>query len=306
MRSYEMTIRQAHEKATQLLTAQYDTHQAQRIAWWLLEAITERKQVQLVSQNAYELSDEQQALLFQWVHEHIHEHKPLAYILGWLPFCGLIINVKPPILIPRPETEEWVTHFIDELRAAHITSFSLLDVCTGSGCIALAIAQAFPDAQIYGCDIDPEALTCARENAANNNITNVIFKQSDLFDAFAGQRFDYIVANPPYIAHQEAASLAPSVTQWESPQALFADDDGYALIKKIINQAPAHFNITPSTLEITGPHLCIEIGYRQGASLSAYMKEHGYYDVHVRKDYAGHDRIICGRYGNARATANNK
>lgn len=297
-----MSIKNIHAYTTDRLSTLYDADQASIIAWWLLEALTQQSRSQLLA-TTHSFSDEQQALLVTWLDEHINHHKPLAYIIGSVPFCDLTIHVQPPLLIPRPETEEWVTHFIEQLKKENITTFSLLDMCTGTGCIALAIAHAFPQATVYAIDIDDQAVACARENAHKNNITNVTFVQSDLFTALHNQQFDFIVSNPPYIAHDEAASLDASVREWESPRALFADDDGYGLIKNIIKNAPQY--LTSHTLHSSLPNLCIEIGYRQGPAVSAYMKEHGYTDVHIQKDYAGHDRVVCGRYMRERNSENN-
>lgn len=298
-----MNIKEAHKYAVQRVSALYDKDHANTVIWWLLEALAQQSRSQLIVAD-YNLSDEQQATLSTWLDEHINKHKPLAYIIGSIPFCEITIAVEPPILIPRPETEEWITSFIDELRAKKIHTFSLLDMCTGSGCIALALAHAFPRATIYAVDIDPHAIACARENARKNNITNVTFVQSDLFSALDDIRFDFILSNPPYIAYDEKLSLAASVREWESPQALFAQDEGYALIKKIIAQAPAY--LTSDTLHNSLSNLSIEIGYRQGPLVSAYMKEHGYSNVYIQKDYASHDRIVSGRYTNGKTSSHNE
>lgn len=290
---------QVYESIIHRLLTLYDKDQAATVAWWLLEALTNHSRAQLIALD-YPFSDDQRATLAVWLDDHINHHKPLAYIIGWVPFCELRIHVQPPLLIPRPETEEWVTFFINQLKSTGISTFSLLDVCTGTGCIALAIAHAFPQATIYATDINPEALLCARENAALNNIKNVTFIYADLFENI-DKKFDFIVSNPPYISHDEASLLLPAVQKWEDPRALFAEDKGYALIKRIITQAPLYLH---SKLKNNTPNVCIEIGYRQGPITSAYMKEHGYADVHILKDYAGHDRVVCGRYDEKSGTDN--
>ena len=297
-----MKIEAVVKNIVERFAGMYTKEQAQIIAWWLLEALTKKSRTQLITDQNYEISPDQYETLKTWLTEHIEQHKPLAYIIGSIPFCDLSIKIEPPLLIPRPETEEWVLHFINEVRNAGIATFSLLDLCTGSGCIALAVANAFPKATIFASDINPHALACAQENAKRNDITNVTFMPSDLFAAFNDKHFDFIVANPPYISYQEKDSLEPSVREWESPQALFADDHGYALIKKIITQAPHYFTLSESIKHSMLPMICIEIGYQQGSVVSTHMKQHGYTDVQIRTDYAGHDRVVCGRYTRDTAT----
>ena len=295
-----MQIHTVHAMILNKLSSLYQKDEASTIAWWLLEALTQQSRIQLIAHNSV-CSPEQLATINRWLDEHIHQHKPLAYIIGSVPFCDLTIMTHPPLLIPRPETEEWVQTFITNLKEKNISNFVLLDLCSGTGCIALAVAHAFPQATIIALDIDPQAIACARTNAAINKITNITFIESDLFEALQGQSFDFIVSNPPYIAHDE--KLDPSITMWEAQHALFADDKGYAIIKRIIAQAHTYLHTT--NMDPAIPNLWIEIGYRQADAISAYMKEHGYDYVHCIKDYAGHDRVLCGRYVRERNTTHN-
>ena len=292
------------EDIIQRLSERYDEPVARQQAWWILEAVTGTTRAHLMTERDIVLTGAQRTTLNQWLDQHLNEHKPLQYILGWVPFCGLRITVRPPTLIPRPETEEWCARLITLIRDTGVRTFSLFDLCTGSGCVALALAKAFPDAHIYASDIDEDALALARENAQQNTITNVTFVQSDLFEAFRDQCFDIIVANPPYISQTEWESLAPSVRKWESKKALVASHEGRSLIEQIIDGAARHLRAHELFRDHNVPMLVIEIGYRQAAPVSAYMREHGYTSVHVWHDVAGKDRVVCGRVAHVVDTTN--
>jgi release factor glutamine methyltransferase len=177
------------------------------------------------------------------VFERVTLSKPLAYIFGTTDFCGLEIICEEPILIPRTDTESWVIKLIDELRKMFLLDeslkkkFTILDLCTGSGCIALALASAFPEINVIGADIDLRAINLAKKNAAHNNITNAKFVQSDLFSEINLSKVDLIVSNPPYVTKEEYLILEDEVKNWESHIALIAEDNGLFFYKKIINQA---------------------------------------------------------------------
>ena len=210
-------------------------------AWWMLEALTKMNKAHLITAEHIELSTDQQTTLDEWIYKQVHNHMPLQYILGSVPFDNLDIIVQPPILIPRQETEWWCMHVIYTLKKTHINNLTILDLCSGSGCIGLALADAFPDATVYAVDISPHAVALGQLNAQHNNITNITFIESDLFTALPKDiRFDIIVSNPPYIPDTQWQTLDLSVSQWEDHQALIADDAGLAIIKKIIAQAPQY------------------------------------------------------------------
>ncbi|MCX5923278.1 MAG: peptide chain release factor N(5)-glutamine methyltransferase [Candidatus Dependentiae bacterium] len=205
-------------------------------AWWLLEHVTGKKKETLITQGS--LSEQEQLSLQSLILKMKDEHMPLAYILGFVPFLDLKIHIKPPILIPRQETEQWVQELIETLKNKPAQNFSILDIGTGSGCIALAIAKQFPLAHITAIDINRSALELARHNSKTNGISNITFIQSDLFASIpSGSRFDLIVSNPPYIDPSMIHSLSKQVKDWEDHAALFADNQGMAIIDKILQQA---------------------------------------------------------------------
>jgi release factor glutamine methyltransferase len=206
-------------------------------AWWLLESITEQSKERLLVFD-YQLTTDEESKLAKAVHKIKEKSAPLAYVIGNVPFGELTINVRAPILIPRPETEEWVHQLIEQLKPHKTKIKSILDIGTGSGCIALALAHAFPQAKITATDLNPLALELAQENAEKNNIKNIKFVKSDLFKNIQDQTFDLIVSNPPYIAQSFEKTLDKSVIEWEDHGALFAPNNGLELIDQIIEQLP--------------------------------------------------------------------
>lgn len=271
-----------------LLTPHYG-EESSRIAWWLLEHATGKMQAELVAY-APQLTVEQDAQIRLWISEMVDQHKPLHYILGFVPFLGLEIAVRPPTLIPRPETEAWVADCIAYLAERGFVAPRILDLCTGTGCIALALGRAFPAGQIVGVDIADAALALACENAEKNKIVNVTFLKSDLYAAVAGQQFDLIVANPPYISAQEHATLDVNVRTWEDPRALVAAHDGYACIERIVYGASHHLKRAPFL------NIWVELGWQQGLRAREISIDAGLQNSAILKDSAQHDRVLVASY----------
>lgn len=264
-------------------------------AWWLVEKLTGKSHTELVLQRVIILNAEQYAQLEQWIGAIVKEHKPLGYILDEVPFGNLMLRMRPPVLIARMETEEWVLQFIDKLKKAGLQRFTLLDMCTGSGCIALLIAATFPQATVYAVDICPDALALIQENKTHLKLSNVHIIASDLFDEIPEDvQFDLMVSNPPYITEAEYAALDASVKDWEHKHALVATDEGLAVIKKIIAQAPQHLRYNEIVQRAGIPQLSIEIGYQQGLAVERCMIEAGFVNVRIEKDSAHKNRIVTG------------
>lgn len=272
------------------LLPRYEDHiLVHQYAWWMVEEITQQKQIDLILHAKIVLSQSQEEQLASWIHAQVVNHEPLAYLIGWVPFLNAKIFCKPPTLIPRPETEEWCEDLIENLEG-HM--FSILDLATGSGCIAIALAQAFPESRIYATDVANSALELAQQNAAYNKINNITFIQSDVYTNIPPNlRFDLIVSNPPYIPPEDWKSLDTSVSKWEDPHALTAPDHGLAIIKKII--ADAHTWLKKDRLN-NAPRLVIEIDHTQGPTVKELMEQAGFKNVEVKKDLAGKDRTVWG------------
>ncbi len=295
-------IRQIEQKLSSTLQ---DAVLCKQYAWWLIEAITGKKEIMLITQQEIKWGDEDQKKLDEYLHALITQNMPLQYLLGSTPFGDLDILCKPPTLIPRPETEEWCLNLIQQIKPLRDQQLWILDLCTGSGCIALALAHALPKAKVYGTDIADTALALAKENAAHNHIPNATFLRSDLFENIPQEfTFDLIVSNPPYIPAKDWATLDKSVSQWEDKNALIAQDDGLALIKKIIDVAPTYIKQNDALKELNIPQLMIEIDYSQGAAVAEYMKQCGYNQIKIHKDLEGKDRVASGRVDNVALTKN--
>lgn len=275
------------------LSAVYDSHLAKQYAWHIVEAITGLKRAQLLASKTVFLSSSQYPTLSDWLNKLITQSMPLAYVIGSIPFIDVSIRVKPPILIPRPETEEWVASLITQLKNVSATSLRILDMCTGSGCIAIALAHAFPHATVYAVDIADYALSLAEQNAQLNKVKNITFVLSDLFSEIQGEKFDIIVANPPYISKEEWYHLEPSVKGWEDKRALVAQDNGLDLIRKIIMQAPAYLKHNDFLTAYHIPQLIIECGSLQGAEIQEIAAQSDFKTVRIIKDMQHHDRIVA-------------
>ncbi|HEV2601163.1 MAG TPA: peptide chain release factor N(5)-glutamine methyltransferase [Candidatus Babeliales bacterium] len=287
----------------QILTVYNDPILCRQYAWWTVEAITNKRKTELINQDTIILSEEQQKNLNEWLEDLITKQMPIQYLLGSVPFCDVTILVAPPTLIPRPETEEWCFNLITKLKKLRNQQITILDLCCGSGCIAITLAQALPHATIYACDIADSAIALSKKNSAHNKTSNLIILHSDLFNALPKDiRFDLIVTNPPYITPIEWQTLDQSVAQWEDKGALVADDDGLALIKKIIAVAPQYLQQNEELQAQAIPQLMIEIGYLQGPTVATLMQQADYTDIKIDTDLEHKDRVVSGRTDNVAPT----
>ncbi len=210
--------------------------------------------------------------------------EPVAYLVGERAFYEQIFKVTPAVLIPRPETELLVELALARLPPA--APRHLLDLGTGSGCIAISIALARPQAQVTALDQSTPALAVARENAARLQAPNVIFHGSDWYAAVRAQRFDVIVSNPPYVAEGDA-HLGQGDLRFEPASALTAGADGLDDIQRIVAGARAHL--------VPGGWLLFEHGYDQAARCRELLLQAGFIDVQSWRDLAGIERVSGGR-----------
>ncbi|PKN47630.1 MAG: peptide chain release factor N(5)-glutamine methyltransferase [Deltaproteobacteria bacterium HGW-Deltaproteobacteria-17] len=211
--------------------------------------------------------------------------EPVAYLTGRKEFFGLTFTVTPEVLIPRPDTETLVEAALEltgPVRAD--TALRLLDIGCGSGAIAISLAHARPAWRVTATDLSTKALAVARENALRLK-AEVEFLEGSLLAPVAGRRFDVIASNPPYIPRNTV--LQPEIRH-EPPGALFADDDGLALLKEILSAAPAHLE--------PGGHLLLEFGQGQDALLTDFAAGTGAYaEIRVLRDLAGAPRVLHAR-----------
>ena len=219
----------------------------------------------------------------------MEQNKPLQYIIGATDFLDLKIKVKEPILIPRPETEEWVNNLLNRFKNFENHKLKIIDIGTGTGCIAIALAKFFKNSEIFAIDINPVALKLAGENAELNRIKNIKFVESDLFSNF-NEKIDLIVSNPPYISLKDYENLDASVKNWEDKIALAAEDDGLFIIKKIIEQSKNY--LYKDSILKNMPRVFIEIDVYQGKKVLEIFRKNEF-NGEILKDYAGKDRLAA-------------
>jgi release factor glutamine methyltransferase len=214
--------------------------------------------------------------------------EPVAYLLGEREFYGILLRVDARVLIPRPDSELLVEVALDRTRARSMLG-KALDLCTGSGCIAIAFARSRPTWNVTASDISPDALLVATDNLHRTGaIRNVRLLQGSLFEPVVGERFDLITGNPPYISAPELLALPGDVRDFEPRLALDGGADGLDFVRQIANFSPRH--LTPGGL------LALEIGYEQGAAALEILRSGGFVDVQLARDLGGRDRVVSG-YG---------
>ena len=227
------------------------------------------------------LTPEQLATYNQWI-ERRAQHEPIQYIIGEQEFYGLPLRVTPDVLIPRPETEHLVEAALQ--RLPHNLPLRIVDVGTGSGAIAIALAHALPQASVTALDTSPAALAVASQNAQRHNVASRIrFLESDLLAAVATEIFDAIVSNPPYVSELEV--LEPQVRDYEPHAALFAGRSGLDIYQRLIPQAR-------QCLRPQG-WLLMEIGHGQRDALASLLT--GWNDIDFVSDLQGIPRVAIAR-----------
>ena len=250
----------------------------------LLAFTLKRKRIELYLEFERVLTEVELAPLRELVKRR-GQGEPLQHLLGTVEFAGRMFLCDKRALVPRPETEQLV-----ELLKSKIENreSKILDVGTGSGVIALSLAAQYPDAQVTATDISEEALALARENAERLGLTNrVEFLRSDLL-IYVTHVYDLIVANLPYVAEADRATLSREVRN-DPEVALFGGERGDEIMGKLIDSAPA--KLKPGGL------LALEVGLGQADDLAALMAEKNYHDIKTERDYAGVIRFLFGRYG---------
>jgi len=239
-----------------------------------------------------------------WLNKRI-AREPSQYIIGEQEFWGLEFKVTRDVLIPRPETEILVEEAVKTVRSQesevrsqntkiHYSELRtpdsklILDLCTGSGCIAVSLAKEIPDSQIYVVDISESALDVARENAERHSVVDKItFIQGNLFAPLRGLslKVDLIVSNPPYVSRDMMKDLQPEIRDYEPEIAVYAGDDGLDFYRRIISESPAYLT--------QGGHLILEIGYGQAEEIKKLIEQsNAFADISITKDFAGIDRVI--------------
>ncbi len=224
----------------------------------------------------------------------LKKQEPIQYIIGETEFYGLLFKVNQHTLIPRPETEELVEWIFSEQASAtqnagHVT---ILDIGTGSGCVAISLAKNLPNSQVHAVDISSEAIKMARQNAVENRV-EVDFFQTDILKAKslptgevqAEKHYDIIVSNPPYVRELEKKQMQPNVLQFEPETALFVQDNDPLLFYRVISRL-AKTSLKP------GGTLFFEINEHFGNEVAELLKEEGFTKIEVKQDIYGKDRMV--------------
>lgn len=213
--------------------------------------------------------------------ERLQKHEPIQYVVGSVAFAGALIEVAPGALIPRPETEELVGLLLKRFSGAK----SILDVCTGSGCIAIAMAKRLPHAEVSALDLSKPALEIAKRNAVNNGV-RINFYEQNIFEVGRLEgMYDLIISNPPYVLESERAYMHPKVLDYEPEMALFVPDEKPLLFYEKIG------GLAFESL-VRGGHLAFEINENLGLDTKNLLESIGYRGIEIIKDFRDKDRFV--------------
>ncbi|MEY4011600.1 MAG: hypothetical protein RIT22_724 [Bacteroidota bacterium] len=279
-----MTIKQYRDQFIQELTPIYGMEEADSFFYLILDAKHQLKRVDLALQPDLVFSITE---LETWnlILDQLKKEIPVQYLLGTTHFYGLELEVNPNVLIPRPETEELVDWIIESQNSEVRTQkLKILDIGTGSGCIAISLAKNLPNSEVFALDVSEQALATAQRNAESNQVAIQFIHQSILETEDLGHQFDIIVSNPPYVRDLEKQEIKKNVLDNEPHLALFvADNDALLFYRKITQLAQK--NLSP-----TG-QLYFEINQYLGQEMVALLKEMNFQNTELRKDVYGNDRM---------------
>ncbi|HUX27876.1 MAG TPA: peptide chain release factor N(5)-glutamine methyltransferase [Terracidiphilus sp.] len=258
---------------------------ARRDAEQLLLHVVRRNRAALLAHSKEELDDTLAARYLALLGRRL-TGEPIQYIFGQTEFYGLPLRVTRDVLIPRPETEHLVEKVIE--LASRYSEPRIVDVGTGSGAIAVALAHKLPDAHVTAIDLSAAALAIAQENAELNGVADRIrFLHGDLLAPVAEEQFDIVVSNPPYVPDADHASLSVEVRDYEPAQALFAGSDGLSVYRRLIPAACA--------VLVSGGWLALEIGHGQSVAIRALLAGSGLHPIEFVADLQGIPRVASGR-----------
>lgn len=276
-----LTLQEIYREGEQVL-AGAGIEDAKLDAWYLLEYVTGISRALYYGNPQCEVT-KSQAEQYQTYIRQRAGHIPLQHITGEQEFMGYPFLVSPDVLIPRQDTET----LVEEALKNTVCGMKVLDLCTGSGCILISLLKLCPGLSGTGGDISPKALETARENARRLGV-DAEWIQSDLFEQIPSETFDLIVSNPPYIPTDVIRELKEEVRLHDPWIALDGKEDGLYFYRRIIEGSMERIR--------DGGILMFEIGYDQAHEVSEMMEKSGYTKIQVKKDLAGLDRVVTGRY----------
>jgi len=269
----------------QELSALYDAQEIESFFYLILECFHNKKRIDLALDPDMEM-DAMQLLRWESVLAELKKEKPIQYILGETEFYGLPFLVNENTLIPRPETEELVEWIIKSTNyERQSTKLRILDIGTGSGCIAISLAKNIPNAEVFAIDVSEKALATANKNAEINKVeVNFVLKNILETEELGGQ-FDIIVSNPPYVRNLEKAEIKPNVLEYEPHLALFVEDTDALLFYRKITQLAQH-NLSENGM------LFFEINQYLGTETVELLVDLGFKNIELKKDIYGNNRMI--------------
>ncbi|MBS4040305.1 MAG: peptide chain release factor N(5)-glutamine methyltransferase [Flavobacteriales bacterium] len=250
--------------------------------WWAWQEISQSKRSAFFLQKTQEVSTED-SIVWEKLLIHLQERKPIQYFFGKQYFFGEAFQVNSNTLIPRSETEELVEWMLEVLPKSE--SIEILDIGTGTGCIAITLAKELPNAKISAIDVSERALEVAKNNAKSHQVLVDFWQKDILKEEISEKTWQAIVSNPPYVRELEKATLLPHVLQEEPGLALFVSDEDPLLFYRVIAQKA--WNTLSS-----GGHLFYEINQYLGKETLALLQDMGYQNIQLRKDLKGNDRMI--------------
>lgn len=279
-----MNIKEYRTQFIQELTPIYDAGEAESFFYLILEEKKQLKRIDLALHPDLVFSEEEIGV-WNAILEQLQQEIPIQYLLGKTSFYGLDFEVNAAVLIPRPETEELVEWILESQKSkVESQKVKILDIGTGSGCIAISLAKNLPDATVFALDVSEEALATAKINAANNSVNVTFIHQNILETEDLLQQFDIIVSNPPYVRNLEKEEIKKNVLENEPHLALFvADNDALVFYKKIAQLAQK--NLLPNG------QLYFEINQYLGKEMVDLLEKMNFKTVELRKDIYGNDRM---------------
>lgn len=267
------------------LTSIYDAGEAESFFYLILEEKRNLKRIDLALHPDLVFSVEQM-IIWNSILEQLKQEIPIQYLLGKTSFYGLDLEVNENVLIPRPETEELVEWILESQKSkVESQKIRILDIGTGSGCIAISLAKNLPHATVFAIDVSEKALATAKINAKNNSEDVTFINQNILETDDLKQQFDVIVSNPPYVRHLEKAEIKKNVLDNEPHLALFvADNDALIFYKKIAELAKKNLS--------KNGQLFFEINQYLGKEMVDLLEKMNFKNIELRKDIYGNDRMI--------------
>ncbi|MBP4138276.1 peptide chain release factor N(5)-glutamine methyltransferase [Flavobacterium geliluteum] len=280
-----MKIKQYRTQFIQELSPLYDAYEAESFFYLILEEKHNLRQID-VALNHELIFSESEIWVWNSLLAELKKEVPIQYLMGKTNFYGLDFEVNEDVLIPRPETEELVEWIINEnLKAQKFKKLKILDIGTGSGCIAISLAKNIPNARVFALDVSKEALKTAKKNSENNKVDVTFIHQSILEIDDLKNDFDIIVSNPPYVRNLEKKEIKNNVLNYEPHLALFVEDtDALIFYRKIAEIAQK--NLTENG------QLFFEINQYLGEDMKALLEEMNFKNIELKKDIYGNDRMI--------------